>query len=80
VTFAAVAEATGNFDPARIVGRGGFGAVWRGVWRGRDVAMKKCDTSSIQGDVEFGRELRVLSACRHDALVRSWMIDWYSQF
>ena len=43
--------------------------MFRGEWRGRDVAIKKLDAGSAQGDVEFGRELRVLSACRHSALV-----------
>ena len=69
VSFAALEAATAGFDMTRVIGRGGFGPVLRGEWRGRDVAIKKLDTSSLQGDVEFGRELRVLSTCRHSALV-----------
>ena len=57
VSFAALEAATAGFDMTRVIGRGGFGPVFRGEWRGRDVAIKKLDAGSAQGDVEFGREL-----------------------
>ena len=40
VPHVALAAATGGFDVLRVVGRGGFGAVYRGTWLGRAVAVK----------------------------------------
>ena len=54
--------ATDGFDAKHIVGRGGFGVVYRGAWRGRDVAVKRNDVGSTPGDAEFAREVWFQSA------------------
>jgi len=66
VEYKALAEATRDFDAGQIIGRGGFGAVFRGVLRGREVAVKVAGPSRwTQSFSEFQRELQVLAACRH---------------
>ena len=69
VSFAELEAATAGFDPHRIIGRGGFGPVYRGEWKGRTVAVKKCDSDTAQGEREARREMRVLAHYRHRALV-----------
>jgi hypothetical protein len=39
--------------PADLIGRGGFGGVYRGAWRGRGVAVKRLDAGALQGEREF---------------------------
>ena len=69
VAYSELEVATDGFSAAHIIGRGGFGHVFRGTWRGHDVAIKKLDTQSSQGSVEFERELHVFATCRHENLV-----------
>jgi hypothetical protein len=42
-SFAELAGGTDGFAASRILGRGGFGAVYRGEWGGRAVAVKRLD-------------------------------------
>jgi hypothetical protein len=42
-SFAELAAATGGFAASRILGRGGFGPVYRGEWAGQAVAIKRLD-------------------------------------
>lgn len=69
VLYQALAVATENFDSSHVVGRGGFGTVYQGKWRQRDVAVKVLDDSSTQGTAEFQRELQILTMCRHQHIV-----------
>ena len=39
-TIRELKEATGDFDPTKVVGKGGFGEVYRGKLRHTDVAIK----------------------------------------
>ena len=53
-TYKQLQVATHNFHDANMVGRGGFGTVYKGVLPdGRTAAIKKLDQSSKQGDLEF---------------------------
>jgi sulfur transfer complex TusBCD TusB component (DsrH family) len=45
-SHAELAAATSNFAVSSILGRGGFGPVYRGKWRGRAVAIKRLDQAS----------------------------------
>ncbi|XP_031119816.1 probable LRR receptor-like serine/threonine-protein kinase At1g74360 isoform X1 [Ipomoea triloba] len=61
-THSDIVNATGNFSADRIVGRGGFGTVYRGVLPdGREVAVKKLQREGIEGEREFMAEMEVLS-------------------
>ena len=55
---AALAAATDGFSDARLLGRGGFGAVYRGRLAGLDVAVKRLDAASMQGAAEFANEAK----------------------
>ncbi|XP_065877918.1 probable LRR receptor-like serine/threonine-protein kinase At1g74360 [Euphorbia lathyris] len=61
-THADILKATGNFSETRIVGKGGFGTVYRGLLPdGRDVAVKKLQREGIEGEKEFRAEMEVLT-------------------
>jgi hypothetical protein len=65
-SYAEIVTATGQFSKRRILGRGGFGPVYAGRWRGMDCAIKVMDaTESRQGVKEFLNEVNVLGACQH---------------
>ncbi|XVF54358.1 hypothetical protein PTKIN_Ptkin05aG0174900 [Pterospermum kingtungense] len=60
-THADILKATGNFSENMILGKGGFGTVYRGVLPdGREVAVKKLQREGIEGEKEFRAEMEVL--------------------
>ncbi|KAF2283775.1 hypothetical protein GH714_015150 [Hevea brasiliensis] len=70
IPFAEIQFATNNFDAKMIVGKGGFGHVFRGTLRnGIKVAVKRSQPGSGQGLSEFQTEIMVLSKIRHRHLV-----------
>ncbi|KAK6925055.1 Protein kinase domain [Dillenia turbinata] len=61
-THGDILKATWNFSEDRIIGKGGFGTVYRGVLPdGRDVAVKKLQREGLEGEREFRAEMEVLS-------------------
>nr|GEX18070.1 probable LRR receptor-like serine/threonine-protein kinase At1g74360 [Tanacetum cinerariifolium] len=61
-THADILTATSNFANDRIIGRGGFGTVYRGLLLdGRHVAIKKKLREGMEGEREFRAEMEVLS-------------------
>ncbi|XP_057952182.1 probable LRR receptor-like serine/threonine-protein kinase At1g74360 [Malania oleifera] len=61
-THADILKATGNFSDDRILGKGGFGTVYRGVLPdGREVAVKKLQREGVEGEKEFRSEMEVLT-------------------
>ncbi|XP_050225991.1 probable LRR receptor-like serine/threonine-protein kinase At1g74360 [Mercurialis annua] len=61
-THSDILKATVNFSESRIIGKGGFGIVYRGVLPdGREVAVKKLHREGIEGEKEFRAEMEVLS-------------------
>lgn len=66
-------QSTGNFHRNNILGKGGFGEVYKGTLPdGTDVAVKKLNgrQDTTQGAEEFLREVKFLTSVRHRNLVR----------
>ncbi|KAJ9550390.1 hypothetical protein OSB04_014435 [Centaurea solstitialis] len=71
--FPEILQATNNFDESLVIGRGGFGKVYKGkVMNGSSlvvVAIKRLESTSSQGAAEFWAEVQILSGLRHCNLV-----------
>ncbi|KAA3454077.1 putative receptor-like protein kinase [Gossypium australe] len=64
--FIELVEATDNFSENLVIGVGGFGKVYKGVFRDEtEVAVKRGTPQSSQGLVEFRTEIEMLSQFRH---------------
>lgn len=70
-TFRDLAHATENFNPDLLVGKGGFGRVYKGHLGDRNqvVAVKQLDMIGVQGNREFLAEVLTLSRVNHPNLV-----------
>ncbi|KAL8526696.1 hypothetical protein ACS0TY_015774 [Phlomoides rotata] len=69
-SYHSLRSATGLFNPSNKIGRGGFGAVYKGVLRdGTQVAVKSLSAESKQGIKEFLTEINMISNIRHPNLV-----------
>ncbi|KAF3667724.1 Receptor-like protein kinase HERK 1 [Capsicum annuum] len=70
IPFVALQEATNNFNDSLVIGKGGFGKVYRGVLSdGTKVALKRCKPESQQGLAAFDTEIEILSQFHHPYLV-----------
>ncbi|XP_030531738.1 probable LRR receptor-like serine/threonine-protein kinase At1g74360 [Rhodamnia argentea] len=66
-TYGDILKATSNFSDEKVIGKGGFGTVYRGVLPdGREVAVKKLQREGIEGEKEFQAEMEVLCGDRFD--------------
>ncbi|TYH67026.1 hypothetical protein ES332_D06G159600v1 [Gossypium tomentosum] len=69
--FGKLATATNNFHPTNMLGKGGFGPVYKGKLQdGQEIAVKRLSTASGQGLEEFRNEAMVISRLQHRNLVR----------
>ncbi|KAL3523566.1 hypothetical protein ACH5RR_016400 [Cinchona calisaya] len=70
-SLAEIKIATQNFSDAFVIGRGGFGKVYKGFMQSisEDVAIKRLSLYSRQGAREFWTEIETLSKLRHVHLV-----------
>uniref|UniRef100_A0A5B6ZIR2 Putative proline-rich receptor-like protein kinase PERK15 isoform X2 n=1 Tax=Davidia involucrata TaxID=16924 RepID=A0A5B6ZIR2_DAVIN len=69
-------DATNNFEPASILGEGGFGRVFKGVLSdGTAVAIKRLTSGGQQGDKQFLVEVEMLSRLHHRNLVK--LVGYY---
>ncbi|KAL5549809.1 hypothetical protein UlMin_005040 [Ulmus minor] len=70
--FQTLKKATKNFHPDNLLGRGGFGPVFRGELEdGRLIAVKKLSLNkSQQGESEFHAEVKMITSIQHKNLVR----------
>ncbi|XP_021296702.1 receptor-like protein kinase FERONIA [Herrania umbratica] len=70
-SLADILTATNNFDDALVIGRGGFGNVYKGHIQGLqyEVAIKRLNSMSHQGENEFWTEIEMLSQLRYINLV-----------
>ncbi|KAI4327398.1 hypothetical protein L6164_019867 [Bauhinia variegata] len=71
ISFREIQLATKNFNAKRVIGKGGFGTVYKGVLQnGPTVAVKRREQGSEgQGLLEFQTEIIILSKIRHRHLV-----------
>ncbi|OMO83355.1 hypothetical protein COLO4_22585 [Corchorus olitorius] len=67
-------QATGNFSPKNKLGKGGFGTVYKGTWKNKDVAVKRVSKKSHQGKQEFIAEVTTIGNLNHKNLVK--LIGW----
>ncbi|KAM0042465.1 putative protein kinase RLK-Pelle-CrRLK1L-1 family [Helianthus debilis subsp. tardiflorus] len=71
-SLAEIKLATNDFDDALVIGKGGFGKVYKGkvdLGGGIDVAIKRLNLDSNQGATEFWAEIEMLSKFRHSHVV-----------
>ncbi|XP_021838107.2 cysteine-rich receptor-like protein kinase 44 [Spinacia oleracea] len=69
--FNTIKSATGNFNDANKLGRGGFGVVYKGVFpTGQTLAIKRLTKHSGHGAEEFNNEAVLVARLRHKNLVR----------
>ncbi|CAK9310023.1 unnamed protein product [Citrullus colocynthis] len=69
-TFDEIKRATRNFSRDNIIGRGGYGNVYKGVLSDdSEVALKRFKNCSAAGDAIFAHEVEVISSVRHVNLV-----------
>ncbi|XP_059662299.1 cold-responsive protein kinase 1-like [Cornus florida] len=70
-TYKEVRIATDDFSPARKIGVGGFGCVYKGMLKnGKIAAIKVLSAESRQGVREFLTEIKVISNIEHENLVK----------
>ncbi|XP_042028331.1 G-type lectin S-receptor-like serine/threonine-protein kinase At1g11330 [Salvia splendens] len=70
-TFKMLAKATNQFHEDNLLGRGGFGPVYKGVLaNGKEIAVKRLSADSGQGMQEFMNEVIVISKLQHKNLVK----------
>ncbi|EOY11266.1 Receptor-like kinase in in flowers 3, putative [Theobroma cacao] len=69
-TFEEIKRATKNFSRENIVGKGGYGNVYKGILEdGSEVALKRFKNCSAAGDATFAREVEVIASISHVNLV-----------
>ncbi|XP_074330319.1 proline-rich receptor-like protein kinase PERK4 [Apium graveolens] len=65
-----LADATGGFGKANLLGEGGFGFVYKGLLSNdKEIAVKSLKPGSFQGEREFQAEVDIISRVHHRHLV-----------
>ncbi|XP_010027217.2 probable LRR receptor-like serine/threonine-protein kinase RKF3 [Eucalyptus grandis] len=69
-TLEEIKKATNNFSRDNMIGRGGYGNVYRGILTdGSEVALKRFKNCAAAGDRAFAHEVEVIASVRHVNLV-----------
>jgi hypothetical protein len=73
-SFQNLARMTDGFTETGVIGRGGFGPVYKGQNGAKEIAVKMNGNEAMamvggQGRREFDRELQTLRMCRHESIV-----------
>ncbi|KAK1572355.1 hypothetical protein Q3G72_031408 [Acer saccharum] len=70
IDLSTIADATNNFSQANMIGKGGFGPVYKGnLSTGQEIAVKKLSNNSGQGVEEFKSEVVLIGKLQHRNLV-----------
>ncbi|WVZ87316.1 hypothetical protein U9M48_033971 [Paspalum notatum var. saurae] len=71
ISFEEIVAATDNFSDSNMLGKGGFGKVYKGVLQGaKEVAVKRLSKGSGQGTEEFRNEVVLIANLQHKNLVK----------
>ncbi|GLJ18626.1 hypothetical protein SUGI_0331930 [Cryptomeria japonica] len=69
-SYGELKTATNSFNDSNKLGKGGFGVVYKGVLsNGKEVAVKKLDVSSQQGEREFQNEMSIIAGLHSPFIV-----------
>ncbi|KAD1020755.1 hypothetical protein E3N88_43404 [Mikania micrantha] len=73
-TFKELRAATDHFNAKNILGKGGYGIVYKGILNdGTTVAVKRLkDSSNFGGEIQFQTEVETISLAVHRNLLRLW--------
>ncbi|KAJ1275293.1 hypothetical protein BS78_05G125100 [Paspalum vaginatum] len=63
-------DSTNGFSEERRIGSGGYGVVYKGVYRNREIAVKKLYHMPGLDEEQFQNELRILTGLRHQNIIR----------
>ncbi|KAL8224311.1 hypothetical protein R6Q57_019786 [Mikania cordata] len=70
--YAELKAATNDFSSTNVVGKGGFGDVYKGVLTDHRIVAVKCLKNVTGGDNEFWAEVTIIARMHHLNLVRLW--------
>ncbi|CAO2043866.1 unnamed protein product [Urochloa humidicola] len=71
MSFEDLVVATDNFSDSNMLGKGGFGKVYKGLLDGaKEVAIKRLSKGSGQGTEEFRNEVVLIAKLQHKNLVK----------
>ncbi|KAI3516837.1 hypothetical protein L1887_15915 [Cichorium endivia] len=71
-SYAELKTATNDFSTSNVVGKGGFGDVYKGVLSDHRIVAVKCLKNVTGGDNEFWAEVTIIARMHHLNLVRLW--------
>ncbi|XP_035215721.1 probable serine/threonine-protein kinase PBL16 isoform X3 [Stegodyphus dumicola] len=83
IPYKDICRATDNFDKARVLGRGGFGTVYKGEWKGTSVAIKRLTpresshspSQQLTSIKQSLNELNILKCCRFDHILPLYAVS-----